>query len=198
MCRLQSLTFSQCGNFVVAATQKQVDVLRIPQDMLSPGTPYHSSQVLRLTNQGALQSASNSDLILQGAGLSPGTIIRETHLIAPSITSNSSPKALLVTTADNDLKVQLAGDDTKQVHMLSMPKSLDAQRTSVGLRIPKSSDDSLRVIFNKKAGHSYSLGDDNQGQFRYPMILEREITSIRLEYKPDIGQGKSCIHNRVF
>jgi hypothetical protein len=195
MCLLQSLAFSQCGNFVVATTQKQVDVLHIPQDMLTPKSPGHSSQVMCLTNPGALQSVSNGDMILQGASLPPGTILRETHLIAPSTICNSSPKALLVTTADNDLKVQLAGDDTKQAHMLSMPKSLDARSTSVGLRIPRSSDDSLRVIFNKKAGDSYSLGDDNRRQFQYPMILERKITSIRLEYTPNSGQCKLEIPN---
>jgi hypothetical protein len=192
-CRIKCLTFSQCGNFVVANTEKQVDVLHIPQKMLVSKTLSHSTQVSYLANLDESKAVSENPLSLMNSGLHPGSIISGNHLISRG-TTNSPSRALLVRTTDNDLNVHLAGHDVSAnsgyYRLLSMPKSLDARNMSVGIRMPKSSDDSLRIMFNKTSEESYRLGGDSEGRFQSPMILERRITSITRVLEPGSNQSK--------
>ncbi|KAI0860487.1 hypothetical protein F4860DRAFT_525315 [Xylaria cubensis] len=189
-CRIQTLAFSQCGSFVVATTKKQVDVLYIPQKMLKTKTLSHSSQVPCSPALDEPETVSNGSLSLLSSGVHPGSVIRGSHLLSTG-TANNPSRALLITTNDNDLGVQLVGNDVsadREIRLLSMPKSFDVRNVAVDLRIPMSSDDSLRIMFNKKAEESYKLGDNNGGQFQFPMILDRKIQSIMSVPKP----GSDC------
>ncbi|KAI1740672.1 hypothetical protein F4680DRAFT_96419 [Xylaria scruposa] len=192
-CHIQSLAFSQCGNFVVANTKKQVDVLHIPQKMLTAKTLSHSGQVPCSTALDEPKAASDSSLSLLGSGIHSGSVMRGSHLLSTG-TTNTPSRALLITTNDNDLGVQLVGHDVsadRELRLLSMPKSFDMRNAAIDLRIPMSSDDSLRIMFNKKAEESYKLGDNSGGQFQFPMILDRKIQSIMSVPKPGSGLRQS-------
>ncbi|KAI0187201.1 hypothetical protein EV127DRAFT_483558 [Xylaria flabelliformis] len=168
-CRIQSIAFSQCGNFVVANTKEKVDVLQIPQKMLRTKALSYSGQVSCFPTLDEPKAASDSSLSL--------------------LVSTTNPsRALLITTNDNDLGVQLVGHGVsadREIRLVSMPKSFDVRNAAVDLRIPMSSDDSLRIMFNKKAEESYRLGDNSGGQFQFPMILDRKMQSIMSVPKPD-------------
>ncbi|KAI0556168.1 hypothetical protein F4679DRAFT_22557 [Xylaria curta] len=192
-CHIQSIAFSQCGNFVVANTKKQVVVLHIPQKMLTAKTLSHSGQVPCSTALDEPKAASDSALSLLGSGIHPGSVMRGSHLLSTG-TTNTPSGALRITTNDNNLGVQLVGHDVsadRELRLLSMPKSFDMRNAAIDLRIPMSSDDSLRIMFNKKAEESYKLGDNSGGQFQFPMILDRKIQSIMSVPKPGSGRRQS-------
>jgi hypothetical protein len=167
--------------YLLARNNNDVEVLPLPNDMLSPKSivqPANSE-----TGQDLISASPSTQMDgpseLQHAALRPGNLLAESHMVEFDNESNCS-KALLVTTTNNELKIESIvpgmSKNREHLHILSLPKSFSTENTAVNLQIPMSSTDSMRVIFNKRAAESYSLSDGRQGQF--PSIVERKLTSI--------------------
>ncbi|OAG03138.1 uncharacterized protein CC84DRAFT_960161 [Paraphaeosphaeria sporulosa] len=177
----ESLTFSACGRYLLARDKTDVDVLPIPKDMLALKT------IAQPTDLGAVQATMDTASTVQESqhrdlqlmAFRPGNLISDSHLVKMASESNGS-QTLLVTTIDNELKVeskQLGVSDRRSyLQILSLPESFNTENTAVNLQVPTSSTESLRVVFNKRAAESYSLSDGRTSQ--YPSIVEKKLTSI--------------------
>ncbi|KAJ4355440.1 uncharacterized protein N0V89_003456 [Didymosphaeria variabile] len=184
----ESLSFSACGMYLLARDKNDVEVLPIPKDMLALKTIAQPTdlEIGQLVTTNVPSTSVASVLDLQQSWIHPGRLLPDTHLVNTEDGSNCS-KALLVTTTDNELKIESVqpgmSKDSEYLQISSLPQSFSTENSTVNLQVPTSSTESLRVIFNKRAAESYSLSDGRHGQF--PCIMDRKLKSIaRIEKAP--------------
>jgi len=180
-CIIKSVTFSRCGEYLLAKNKNEVEVLRVPQGMIKPRpqrrimeTPYPGS------NKGAAEPAlfgSGKLAKFEVSHLQPGEVISEVHL-CPTSGQGYAKRALVIGTTENNIRLGSMGaySTTSQVHLLSLPRSFSLQNTGISLRVPTASDDSLTIMLNQPSAESYSLSKGREGQV--PTIVKRKLTSV--------------------
>ncbi|KAJ0161901.1 hypothetical protein CTA2_5419 [Colletotrichum tanaceti] len=201
-CRVSSISFSLCGEFLLATTDRGVEVIKIP---FGPGSGTDSASL----EEG---SRSSRSLILGGVGSLGGGHgdgdSRETQL---KVSDTIRPGTQLVAgdplLARNDLTIEGEGNHlvltrrstssttpNASVQLLGLPESFDLTNTRVGIQLPDHRGENLRITINKTISHAYRVNGDAKTQF--PAVVDRAPRSI--EYKDSIvgvlsgKQGRVC------
>jgi hypothetical protein len=193
-CILKAISLSVCGKFVLAKTAKDVEVLPIPENMLASTTLHCIVNGDRAASgQGSeteLPQGTSNMLSIFNSQLPPSGVLSGPILLSYDKSSNANDtKALIVTTSNNELRLESVGTpssrttETGYLQLLTLPESFDTSNTAICLRLPTGSSDSLKIIFNKTASEEYSLSDGREGQF--PKIVERENSSVAQVFGPN-------------
>jgi hypothetical protein len=176
-CVLETPNFSVCRKFILARNTKDVEVLPIPEKMLASTargciTDRHTAELGTVSKPELPEYPSNT-LELFTSQLRPGTVLSGPFLVPYDKSSNASTmKVLVVTNSNNELKLESIGAPD-HLQLLTLPQSFDVSNTATNLRLPRSSSDPLKIIFNKTASEEYSLSDGKEGQF--PKIVDRDV-----------------------
>ncbi|KAK4454446.1 hypothetical protein QBC34DRAFT_482279 [Podospora aff. communis PSN243] len=143
VCTITSLTFSRCGGYLMAKNQNDVEVLRVPQEMMNhrPQNRIEESAPPHRTREATeLVPVNNALAKLEKSRLRPGDVLSEAHF-CPDTTlgSASSKNALFLSTADKEIRLGSAEGDsnaTVGTHLISLPKSFSTKHTAVSLLVP--------------------------------------------------------------
>jgi len=197
---IKSLSFSECGRFVLATTAWSTDVVLLPDDQ-PEGQPSFSRPDTSLLPRPLADQQRGLDVVTQNsssglisrdvsAPLRPGESFTGTRLLSAN-TNGSEAKALIITISGQNVAAESQGSGSNtstenalaqfgssagSLQLLSLPSSFKTDNTAVSVRVPMCADDTINIVFNKTLAGAYSLSPRNICQF--PTVIDRSSESI--------------------
>lgn len=177
-CSLNTLSFSACGNFVLARNAKDTEVLLIPPDMLSPLILGHEMRPKRKTSPEYTEPNEFSTCIsrLGGGQYLPGQTLSGSNLLS----TGGIPRIMNLTSVGKNIDLEMfprnSACSNTRIRLLALPNSLDTKNTAVSIKIPAEPDEYLRIMLNKDAAEDHTL--DTNRDFAHPTMVEKNVKSI--------------------
>lgn len=173
---LASLSFSVCGDFILARNTTETVVLPLPKE-----TNSNTDRVQDVRTPKRKRSAEE-------LGFTPslGSLVHlasEQHLLKRTLSgahlsmagANLTTIALIPEQNNVSLELFSQGPSGKRLRrqLVALPNSMDTKDKAITVKFPETLDEHLRITLDKNATESYTLDEDRR--FSHPAVIEKNV-----------------------
>lgn len=173
-CKLEYLSFSACGQYVLVRTTKETEVVRVPENCLFTNT----------TNCGTIKKRKVGRMTFAEDDYTPGPhsqLMNKQEIPGQFLSQNKllvegqvlSMDSIVSSEMGYNIDVSQEEASNASIHLLALPNSMKNKNLALGIKIPRKSDDFLTMVLNKSSAEGYTL---NRAQdFVHPSIVKKNL-----------------------
>jgi hypothetical protein len=170
---------SDCRDYVVVSHESTTTVVKLPVELLRRNhlsSPL--SHLLNPTTNEASQLTHLGSTNVAAFGLKRGQVLTNTSCIVSS--SGETAGHILENRGGDKPSIRLmqigANSDLRSLELIQLPLSGRVEHTTLTALMPKTGEDSLKVLINSKSQTEYSMKDESD---HYPALIERKMDEIK-------------------